>query len=414
MLAFKMKKPQQEMGLERLLQGKIDDAKWGASGRDLIAKLDGMRGRMKEASQSYSEKGAEECREVFGRYQALAYKANFVCEGVDLKPLPFKWADAFDTSEVSSISDWNFERACVIFNLAAAISYLATHCDRGTAEGLKTACQLYQQSAGALHEVHELVKAGAWSATADLASDTIQALESLMLAQAQKCFFEKAEGDGMKHKVLAMLSAECAALYGEVSLRIDEAKSRSRPISAMTAEWLDVVQWNKFLFEGLQAYYAAQTNVDAAEYGIALSRYTYATDQCARAVNACKQASPALQEVFQKWYAICKEAHTKMKKDNDNIYYEKVPDYKTLDPPERKCMVKPNPPVELGNLEDPVPLMGSLSVSEPPPPPFAAAEAAGVEQLVAMGFAKDKAEEALKKSGGSVQVAADLLVQQGI
>ena len=138
MLAFKMKKPQQEMGLERLLQGKIDDAKWGASGRDLIAKLDGMRGRMKEASQSYSEKGAEECREVFGRYQALAYKANFVCEGVDLKPLPFKWADAFDTSEVSSISDWNFERACVIFNLAAAISYLATHCDRGTADGLTT------------------------------------------------------------------------------------------------------------------------------------------------------------------------------------------------------------------------------------------------------------------------------------
>ena len=39
---------------------------------------------------------------------------------------------------------------------------------------------------------------------------------------------------------------------------------------------------------------------------------------------------------------------------------------------------------------------------------------AGVEQLVAMGFAKDKAEEALKKSGGSVQVAADLLVQQEV
>lgn len=187
MLAFKMKKAMQSMGIDRMLRSKVDTEKWGPDGVDLIQKLDGMRERVREASQAYSEKGAEECREVFGRYQALVYKGGIVCQGINMKELQlgFKWSDAFDSSAFSVEHDWSFERACVIFNLAAAISFLATHQDRTTPEGLKGACQLYQQAAGALSKVQELVKAGAWRGSADLAVDTLSSLEGLMLAQAR-------------------------------------------------------------------------------------------------------------------------------------------------------------------------------------------------------------------------------------
>ena len=101
MLAFKMKKPKQNIDFERMLAAKVDTARWGPQGRELISKLHGMRQRMKEASGSFSEKGADECREVFGRYQALVYQSGIVCAGIDLKQLQlrFEWSDAFDPDE---------------------------------------------------------------------------------------------------------------------------------------------------------------------------------------------------------------------------------------------------------------------------------------------------------------------------
>ena len=203
MLAFKMKKPTQQMGLERMLSSKVDTERWGPQGVELIKKCDAMRERVREASRSFSEKGADECREVMGRYQAVVFQTAFVCQGVNLKALQlgFKWADAFEADEQTVVHDWTFERASVLFNLAASISFLATHCDRQTPDGLKQACGLYQQAAGALSAVQAIVKDAGWSASADLSSDTLHALESLMLAQAQKCFFEKAEIDGMSTKV---------------------------------------------------------------------------------------------------------------------------------------------------------------------------------------------------------------------
>ena len=154
MLAFRMKAPQEELQLERALSDKVDSGKWGMSGKDLIAQLDGMRKRMAIASKSYGEKGKEECREVHGRYQALVHKVAIVCEGISLKDLKmsFKWSDAFDLKGNASVPNWSFERAAALFNLAASIGYIATFEDRGTPEGINKACTLYQQAAGTSRE----------------------------------------------------------------------------------------------------------------------------------------------------------------------------------------------------------------------------------------------------------------------
>ena len=47
-----------------------------------------------------------------------------------------------------TFSSWDFEHACSLFNVGAALSYLATHTDRGNDDGIKRACHLYQQAAG--------------------------------------------------------------------------------------------------------------------------------------------------------------------------------------------------------------------------------------------------------------------------
>ena len=433
MLAFRMKRPQATVEFDKALSAKFDAERWGPNGRDLLQKASGMRERMKEASQSYSAKGADECREVMGRYQALIFQVEHVCTGLSLKDcnLEFKWDDAFEQSVTHMEADLGFERASVLFNLAAAISFLGNNVDRTAEGGSKIACNLYQQSAGALDECLSIVRAAPWVASADLSADTLGVLSSLMLAQAQKCFVEKAEADGMATGILAKLTAECAALYDAVWRGFEEARARGRPISKMSDDWLKVVDYNRRMWDGMQHFHCARAHADAHEYGKALARYTYAVNKTAEAVNEAKDAAPVLQEQFKRAHATCKEAYDKAKKDNDLVHYEKVPHIDTLPKPQRHCLVKPQKPEEVSGVEAPTPMpaavsrgpsgaladgLGGMALGggggEPPPPSFEQAEEAGLAELVAMGFGRDAAAAALKKSGGSVQAAADLLLSQ--
>ena len=450
MLAFKMKVPQQELGVDKLLGEKIDSASWGPTGIDLLQRITGMRKRVTEAAKNgYIESGAGECRTAFIKFHELVRQGEVLCKGVSLEGagLTFRWGGSFE-AVANQEPDWSFERACVLFNLAATLSFLATHEDRTTAEGVKAACQQYQQSAGVLNELATIVGNAAWTAPTDLAPDTTSALQTLMLAQAQKTFVEKAQTDGMSDKILTMLNAECAGLYEDAGRRVAEAKARDRPIAAMSQAWLNVIEWNRLLFDGMQHYYMAKTDDAEFKYGVGLARYTYAANKTGEALKSCKAAveagmtSEALMEQFNRAHLICLEAYNVAKRDNDSIYHEDVPNVATLPKPQRKGMVKLLVPADL--VPDPsfdalippslsrgpsandglVAAAASISLddggvphyrappagdSEPPPPSFEEAEEAAVAELVEMGFDRAKAKEALAKVNGNKADAAMLL-----
>lgn len=81
--------------------------------------------------------------------------------------------------------------------------------------------------------------------TPDMSPDTLGALSSLMLAQAQEIFVHKAIHDQMKDEVIAKLSAQAEELYG------DALKLFQREIfrSFWDKEWVPLVS---FLFLKLQ------------------------------------------------------------------------------------------------------------------------------------------------------------------
>lgn len=86
-----------------------------------------------------------------------------------------------------------YERVCVLFNIGALQSAVAASQSLESDEGLKTAAKLFQQAAGIFaHLKANVMVAIHQEPTPDLNPETLNALSSLMLAQAQEIFARKA------------------------------------------------------------------------------------------------------------------------------------------------------------------------------------------------------------------------------
>ena len=131
----------------------------------------------------------------------------------------FAWKDAFKNKSKAIFGDLDWERVGALFNAAAAYSYCACAAQpRGTHDsGLKEAARLFQLAAGCLSAAHDLTKDAIWgltprwdpaALTVDVRLEMLCALRDLMLAQAQRCYYEKAVGDAMSPKLLSRIAAQ--------------------------------------------------------------------------------------------------------------------------------------------------------------------------------------------------------------
>ena len=203
MLAFGMKVAPDKIPLVKPLKKLAEDQS------AFIEDLAGWRDRMRMAN--FADKSGAECRDDMLSYYKLAMQADELFKGTGLA-ISFRWRDSFDKDVICSGTDFGYEAACALFNVAAATSFMATAEDRGSEEGMWKACTYFQEAAGLLDAVKQLVKGGAWpNLSPDLSINLLDALHFLMLAQAQKCFYEKATRAGMKDSIVAKIAAECAA-----------------------------------------------------------------------------------------------------------------------------------------------------------------------------------------------------------
>jgi programmed cell death 6-interacting protein len=63
--------------------------------------------------------------------------------------LSFSWCDAFKPQKKTTQSNLHFEKAAVLYNLAAVQCQQALAADRSSDDGIKLACHLFQMAAGA-------------------------------------------------------------------------------------------------------------------------------------------------------------------------------------------------------------------------------------------------------------------------
>jgi programmed cell death 6-interacting protein len=196
--------------------------------------------RRAAVSHPPTETTADEIRQSLVRYHRLLVALEGRFDMSQLR-LTFVWRDAFKPSVKQGEADSRFERAAVLFNLAAVLSFDATVQKRSEADGIKQACQHFQLAAGLLHQLWQLVADAPWASEAassgDLCPHSIDAMKTLMLAQAQRCFYEKAVLDGLSPKLLSLVASQAAIYYGLAAdmLRADRMAAR------VDASWANVI-----------------------------------------------------------------------------------------------------------------------------------------------------------------------------
>ncbi|XP_020281444.1 programmed cell death 6-interacting protein [Pseudomyrmex gracilis] len=283
--------------------------------------------------------------------------------------IPFKWKDAFDRTIFGgklslTISTLAYEKVCVLFNIAALQSAVAATQSLESDEGLKLAAKLFQQSAGIFNYLKgNVMMAIQQEPTPDISPETLGALSTLMLAQAQEIFVHKAIHDSMKDGIVARLAAQAEELYADALNIFQKEIFRS----FWDKEWVPLIGAKQAGYCGMAEYFQSLVCKNSKLIGEEIARLEYAVD-CFKAAQD-RSNKPSL---FQDYANKAQRSLTEAKKDNDFIYHERIPDVRSLEAIGKASVAKllPLPAILSTDFKDlfaellPVPVHQALSTFE--------------------------------------------------
>ncbi|KAF2349567.1 BRO1 domain [Trinorchestia longiramus] len=256
--------------------------------------------------------------------------------------IPFKWKDAFEKGSIfgsrtsKTVSSLGYEKACVMFNIAALQSQVAGVQSPDSDDSLKLSAKLLQQSSGILNGLKGWVLSAVGSEpTADMQPDTLVALSAFMVAQAQEVFVSKAIQDRMKPAVIAKLCAQCEELYSEASKQM--GREMLKPL--WDRDWVSRVAGKQLAFSALAQFYQSRVCNEQKAVGEEISRLRQAVELFKSAETRSGNAGQVAEQIARSQSLL----ETALK-DNDFIYHERVPDVRTL-PPIGKAAVAKSLPV---------------------------------------------------------------------
>ena len=204
--------------------------------------------------------------------------------------LTFVWYDSLKPSKKISMSSCAFERGCVLYNLGALFSHQGMIQDRQDINGLKKACTFFQQSAGVFEFIRQDLIEGKkvlGPTTTDLSREGLEMMQSLMLAQAQACFYEKAIHDKHKPAILSKLASQAAEWY-QTALRCAQALGDS-----LDKIWVSHLEFQYLCFSASsQLQFSKVVHATAEEttkgYGEEIARLQLSASWVDRAIQTAK------------------------------------------------------------------------------------------------------------------------------
>ncbi|CAG7817435.1 unnamed protein product [Allacma fusca] len=243
--------------------------------------------------------------------------------------IPFKWKDAFDKGSIFggkvslTVASLGYEKACVLFNIAAMQSQIASlHRISDTDEELKSSARLFQLSSGIFGHLKSAASVmGGQEPTPDLNPETLSALSTLMLAQAQEVFVTKAIQDKMKDAIVAKLCAQAEELYADSMRQLQKDTVKH----LWDKEWLPTVAGKQAAFLALGHFFQAQVNATNKKIGEQIARLSHSIETFKIAQQ--RSGNP---NFFSDYANKASRLLAEAKKDNDFIYHERIPESGSL------------------------------------------------------------------------------------
>ncbi|NP_001011064.1 programmed cell death 6-interacting protein [Xenopus tropicalis] len=252
--------------------------------------------------------------------------------------LTFTWKDAFDKGSIFggsvklALPSLGYEKTCVLFNIGALASQIASEQNLDNDEALKAASKFYQLASGAFSHIKDTVLSSLnRDPTIDISPDTVGTLSLIMLAQAQEVFFLKATRDKMKDALIAKLANQAADYYGDAFKQCQYKDTLSKEVFPILAAKHCIMQAHA-------AYHQSVLAKQQKKFGEEIGRLQHASD-LVKTVSSRYDEYVNVKDLADK----INRALTAAKKDNDFIYHDRVPDLKDLDPIGKASLVKPTP-----------------------------------------------------------------------
>eukprot|EP00271_Cylindrocystis_brebissonii_P000903 TRINITY_DN1108_c0_g1_i1.p1 TRINITY_DN1108_c0_g1~~TRINITY_DN1108_c0_g1_i1.p1 ORF type:complete len:893 (-),score=209.49 TRINITY_DN1108_c0_g1_i1:548-3226(-) len=291
--------------------------------------------------------GLEQRRDTLQKYyralSVMETRFPISPEKEHVNTLYFTWFDAFKQIKKVSQQNIHFEKAGVVFNLAAIQSQLGLSADRTNPEGLKQACNCFQSSAGAFAYLRDNISmkatggANASNTTIDITMECAGMLERLMLAQAQECFYEKVVGEGRPNSLCSRVSKQVGMFYEEAyaSLILPPLNQH------FDKSWVSHVQLKAAQFQA-EAFYRLAVHLHQEE-SIAeeIARLKAATVVIAEAKKNGKGVVGPLMDSITKLETNITRNLATATKENDRVYLMRVPANETLPPVPAASLVSP-------------------------------------------------------------------------
>ncbi|KAL4243830.1 Vacuolar protein-sorting protein Bro1-like protein, partial [Abortiporus biennis] len=250
----------------------------------------------------------------------------------------FPWRDAF-TNKLITQTSIAYEKASIIFQIAATHAAIAASQNRGDPEGLKRAFYYSRTCAGMLTYINENFL---HAPSTDLSREVIKFLVGVILAQATEIFFEKCTDEKKSPALISKIAAQAAFMYTSLSDEVKEFMGKG----IFDRNWVTVVQTKAKYFVSQSHYFRALADNAAGKHGDALVRFTVAETNAKEAnktassfaslfvtqmsPNLPPDAGPSLSDLTKAHLALCTEKKNEAQRENDLIYNAVLPSPDTL------------------------------------------------------------------------------------
>ncbi|CAI4230145.1 unnamed protein product [Auanema sp. JU1783] len=281
---------------------------------------------------------------VLKRYfsQILMMKNRFPMESGDQICIPFSWQDQItESTAVVTHYDINYELACIMYQIGAVHSHIASEQPRTEEDSIKNAFMHFQYAAFPFQYMRDNMELAKFNCL-DFDKDLLTFYVNILLAQAQECLVQKSVNDHRKHLIVAKLTIYLKELYKSCLNHID--KNLSGGISPKKYKlWATLCFMKMEMYACMTMLYMGMNSEEETKYGFRLGYYKIAKTHFDNMVSAYDKNLFDLKDSIQFLSDVVNGKLKNADDENRLIYHERVPSAEELqnNSVEGLCKVKP-------------------------------------------------------------------------